>query len=1178
MARPSPEVEEKARRIVRHLAFRVRLPVGQRRDGKVEVGNEIFDNWIEAMEALQKRYDPRREISNRVDMLDWRKLRASEADASIAPDSVSMELPALWEPTAIQPPEIPPDDEMYQQAELEAKAAVEALVQSLGATIRQSGNAIVIDLPEGFTPAESPEFLSWQQAREWLGAAKPSAPTAEPDMMPLADELAPAAMPEPMPPFLGADIMPMRPPEMPITYRKYRLQKDDDYLDPYEQEKQREQEQYELEQQREQEQYEKEEAREYREETLAREQAKKDAKEQRERERREEMRLRQLRAEEERQRREREAARILAELGVRPGAYGHYSVGSNVYDSPSQALEEILAQRFRRQEVEARRRYRDALLRWVNSGAKRRGEPPPRLGESGVSYQEYRMQKDSPLEDAYEATYEPEKYAQKQLERELAREEEMERRRFERQMRFEEERERRRMEREARRKLAELGVMRDQGGTYRFGPDASYTSALDALEYLLAYQAQEREKQAAELYQKALAEWEADTNVTESIAAIWKAKRILDSRPIGREAGLTYQAYRQLRKGGPGSGHFGHEGRPGKVGGSLPSDDSDGDRGDEKSAKPRNRTPKGEKERAWKEYLPEWYGGIYDRLLRQYILGRPKKPPELPPLSDLTPAQRQELEKMIENQDLLVYAGAESTILPKALTDNVLRPAAQKVADAIDFMTYDHYGRRLQNYVNFAVYLLGIKARGNYKQQVAERIRAENEEIRRANAARRDPPQTGWIDKRTGEVIPLDDPRVPQPPASAEPGSQEYRDYVKRLARFEQRHVRDPAFLPQIPEKELPRWLFPKTEAGHFASYIFNPWSLAGNVAASLFMAHVLPQWSKSLKQYAQGDPRAFNQWLDNYLKRQADTSEASLREAELYDEDIEDVEAMWYPTADDSAFYGDALFEEEPQLELSDPADVPAEEMVEPASPELTKIIDDPNRLVVPSDEASRRKWLQAERELMARAENPFKEDYLKPIARKLAEIFEDLTPRDKVQLPDAVKAYLGWLYRPADFDRKTWYGRRYDPEMLVSPPMHALDASSLPPEPKVENYPRTEWGHKKWLRDHDKWYYEDWLKTQPKEVADVIRKKREEFIRRNPSAYWSQRYPVPPKQPEALLRSIGDNPLHWGLAKLLAEYTMFPHLAEQFRKYVRDDPSAFNPLYIDREQPTMIQMPRPQ
>ncbi len=74
--------------------------------------------------------------------------------------------------------------------------------------------------------------------------------------------------------------------------------------------------------------------------------------------------------------------------------------------------------------------------------------------------------------------------------------------------------------------------------------------------------------------------------------------------------------------------------------------------------------------------------------------------------------------------------------------------------------------------------------------------------------------------------------------------------------------------------KEMPRWLAPKTPVGHYASYVFNPFSLTANVVTSLFMGYALPKLSEELKQYAKGDPRAFNPLLDWYVKRQKHTSD----------------------------------------------------------------------------------------------------------------------------------------------------------------------------------------------------------------------------------------------------------------------------------------------------------------
>lgn len=738
LARPDREVEGKAQAQAYKLARLYRIPVGDDRFDKPFVGQQKFETWTEALEYLMKLLQERMPKGQRL----------PEAASDLMPDPMTdatpdTDLSALWEPTPIQPPTIPPDDEEYSDAEILAQSAVEALVEQIGGSIRQSGEAVVIEMPAGYEPRESPEFSSWQQAAEWLGAATmpPSDGEPPPDFYDEADPLVPTAE---MP--LVTDTVPMIKSSPRISYQEYRVQKDsplEDELEQYYQEgkyspeaieaeqerqeqeeyekqQQREEEQYQTAQQREQEQYLLQQARSYRERIEAERRAERERRKNRLLALLEENRQRQLRAEDERQQREREASLALARIGITPTAWGGYAIGSQSFDSAEEAYQYALAQAELRRQRQQRRKELEQLYasRLRRAGIGQIIGQPPRLYEAETA------------------------------------------------------------------------------------PDA-----------------------------------------------------------------LSYAEYRYIRKGGPGSGHFGHEGRPGKVGGSLPRD-GDGAEDDSQPTRKRNRTPKGEKESSWKDLLPKWYGGIYDQLLRQYILGRPKKPSEYPKFSDLTEAQQRQLEDMIKNQDLLIYAGAESSVLPDAFVDNVLRPAAQKVSEGIDFMTYDERGRRIQNYVNFAAYILGIKARGRYKEQVLERLSEENDLIRRANAAMLDAPQTGWIDKQTGEVIPLDDPRVPKPPAGAEPGTPEHREYVKQLARFEQRHARDPAIRLPKPTKEPPRWLFPQTEEGKFASYIFNPWSLAANVTASLFMAYVLPQFGAELKRYAKGDPRAFNPWLEAYIKR----------------------------------------------------------------------------------------------------------------------------------------------------------------------------------------------------------------------------------------------------------------------------------------------------------------------
>ena len=319
-----------------------------------------------------------------------------------------------------------------------------------------------------------------------------------------------------------------------------------------------------------------------------------------------------------------------------------------------------------------------------------------------------------------------------------------------------------------------------------------------------------------------------------------QAKQEIVMRESHRQ--LSYHEWRQKRRlteGGEGSGNFDHAGRPGEIGGSSPrSGHQDGgtvSRKTSRTGEPGPRpasTSEGKSSKASAsgkdvgDYLPAWHGGIYGGLMRQYILGRPKKPAEYPKYTDLTDAQQANLETMIENQDALLYAGGQITdLLPASFADKVLRPAARKVAEGIDYMTYDPDGRKIQDYVNFGTYVLGIGARGRYKDQVLDQVFAEGHSMKNLI---QDEYGKNFIDRTTGEV------------------------------------VNNPA----IRQHALPRWLFPKTETGRFLSYIFNPWSIAANVGSSLFMAHVLPAFSSQLKKYAEGDPRAFNLFLDRYLKR----------------------------------------------------------------------------------------------------------------------------------------------------------------------------------------------------------------------------------------------------------------------------------------------------------------------
>jgi hypothetical protein len=312
--------------------------------------------------------------------------------------------------------------------------------------------------------------------------------------------------------------------------------------------------------------------------------------------------------------------------------------------------------------------------------------------------------------------------------------------------------------------------------------------------------------------------------------------------PMQEARRLTYHEWRRLKEGGEGSGNFDHAGRPGQVGGSAPrSGRQSGEtvaRNTSRSGEPRQpsarcRAKREDKPTEVKDLLPNWYGGVYGNLMRQYFLKRPRRPADYPKFTDLTEEQQALLEKMIDNQDALVYAGAESKVLPQAVVDEVLRPAAKKVAEGIDFMTYDKDGRKLQDYINFATYLLGIAARDKYQKLVAEKIADVNNEIRQANARAIHDPVLGFIDPHTGQVL------------------QNY----------------------PIQRKEMPRWLVPKSQVGHVASYMFNPFSIAMNVGASLFMGYALPKLADELKQYVKGDPRAFNPILNWVVKRRRDES-----------------------------------------------------------------------------------------------------------------------------------------------------------------------------------------------------------------------------------------------------------------------------------------------------------------
>jgi hypothetical protein len=298
---------------------------------------------------------------------------------------------------------------------------------------------------------------------------------------------------------------------------------------------------------------------------------------------------------------------------------------------------------------------------------------------------------------------------------------------------------------------------------------------------------------------------------------------------------LTYEQFRHLREGGEGSGYFDHPGRPGEIGGSLPR----------RSAKTPQK-PKEEKPKDWADYLPKWYGGIYHNLLHQYIIDRQKKPPEYPAFTDLSDKQMEELQRLIDNNDMILYGGAEATrILPDAVVDKVLRPAARKVADAIDFVAYDKRGQRIQDYANFAAYLLGISARSKYKQQKAAQIAEENNAIRQMNhEIARQNAEPRWVNTKTGEIR-GNPPRI---------GTSDWK-----IMRSEK--------VP-MPTKEMPRWLNPQSEAGKVISYVANPWSLGFNIATTLFMSYALPRFGRELRKYADGDPRAFNPWLRSYLEQ----------------------------------------------------------------------------------------------------------------------------------------------------------------------------------------------------------------------------------------------------------------------------------------------------------------------
>ena len=111
---------------------------------------------------------------------------------------------------------------------------------------------------------------------------------------------------------------------------------------------------------------------------------------------------------------------------------------------------------------------------------------------------------------------------------------------------------------------------------------------------------------------------------------------------------------------------------------------------------------------------------------------------------------------------------------------------------------------------------------------------------------------------------------------------------------WEKAYKRTPEVGEHKTPKNMPRWLRPRTRGGLAASYILNPYSLAMNVGTSLFMAYTMPAVGRELKKYANGDPRAFNEWLDKYLKKQKKLQESIYRffEAETEDNQNDDLVA----------------------------------------------------------------------------------------------------------------------------------------------------------------------------------------------------------------------------------------------------------------------------------------------
>lgn len=808
-----------------------------------------------------------------------------------------------------------PKPENHDEAEQKARTAVPMMAQGKQYGLSEQNGKIVL-MGQDSTPFY---FDTWEEASQFLERApvsKAPTPTTPTPAVYTSGPLAGKPVQKAYDPTLEEEQA--RDAEdywQQEQYQDQQLMQDQEYA----QQQQREQDQYELGQQREEEQY---------------------GLNQR-RQGEQEMRLS-----------NQQAADQLAQLGVQAGAYGRYAIGPQVFEGPDaarQALRELMVQQALRKKSQANRAELEALLRGTQQG---HGQPMQKsiskaYGDGGTSFYDGRH---NPGDEPYDLQQDDECCANQHTQVLLYENP------IQPPMVPPGDPSYRTAEYEA--KCDIEAKMIELGGQIH-GQMPSFT-----LELPMGYEPAKSPEFTS--WQQA-AQWmgvevQKQPLPPDPLAIDPEPEPAMDpmapQAPMGGvpfQESIDYREYRRRRfkEGGEGSGNFDHAGRPGQVGGSAPQ--SGGDRGGKTIQSKTSSSRDGGERKAyqppakrkdppshWEENLPQLYGGIYGTLMRQYFLGRPRKPVEYPKYTDLTDAQRKEIEKIEQNP--LIQAAYNSSV-----ADNVTKPIAQKIADGIDFMTYDREGRRIQDYVNLAGYLLGIHAKGKYKAHVHQKLAEENFGIERENAAGRmlqDISQTGWIDKETGEFIPKDDPRVPKPPAvdqaerfrfdslsrsnstwnklSAEEkdawrtlareqadtrgnspsgrsseearakslfgqgkGSRdkavefgrsrndtsapEYRDYGDQMDAWRKTHAPDKeGYVPKA-RKEMPRWLEPKSEVGRVGSYLLNPFSIAINTVASMFMGWALPEISRNLKQYAKGDARAFNYPLKAYISANDD-------------------------------------------------------------------------------------------------------------------------------------------------------------------------------------------------------------------------------------------------------------------------------------------------------------------